>query len=226
MQNALIPKEIELSFGNTITKTEFKDKNDILNSESLQNESGYIKLADGTYLVSMFCPMPNITKEMIEWWFWWHPQEADRYRLWYPTKHFDIKYDKKNKEYFSKKSYEGFEPNTQYPNEKIGNSKRTIRIDFVCDKDFGFIQNDNLIVCGHVATYNIFHTEMAHIFIEKTDGLFLVSRFWMGQLIKNPIIKMLTINKSLAHDMAIHCAVEYRNLALKLPSLFSEFSKS
>ena len=30
--------------------------------------------------VSCFCPMPAVTKEMIQWWLWWHPQENLRYQ--------------------------------------------------------------------------------------------------------------------------------------------------
>ena len=30
--------------------------------------------------VSCFCPMPAVTKEMIQWWLWWHPQENLRYK--------------------------------------------------------------------------------------------------------------------------------------------------
>ena len=77
-----------------------------------------------------------------------------------------------------------------------------------------------LIVCGHVSAFNelIWHTEMAHIFHQTNDGLFLASRFWLGRTM-NPILRKLMINDDMACGMAEHCAIEYRNLAEIVPTL-------
>ena len=116
-----IPDEIKKSLEtNDITPTAFEDKNDILKSEKLQNEVGYKKLSDGSYLVSMTCPMENITPEMIKWWFWWHPQKSERYKLWFPGEHYAVSYGRKNKAYFEREKMPEFEPNKQYPVERIG----------------------------------------------------------------------------------------------------------
>lgn len=64
-----------------ITLTAFEEKNEILRNPSLQQEAGYGKMEDGSYLVSMTCPMPEITSEMIQWWFWWHPHGGIRMPL-------------------------------------------------------------------------------------------------------------------------------------------------
>lgn len=64
----------------------------------------------------------------------------------------------------------------------------------------------------------IWHTEMAHIFRQTNDGLFLTSRFWLGRTM-NPILRKLMINDAMAFDMAEHCAIEYRNLAEIVPTL-------
>ena len=103
MPNAHVPDEIELKIEKTgnITPLPFSCAGDILSSKSLQNEIGTIKLSDGSYLVAMTCPMPSVTKEMVQWWFWWHPQENERYQLWYPGEHIGISYSKKNLQYFS-----------------------------------------------------------------------------------------------------------------------------
>ena len=46
------------------------------------------------------------------------------------------------------------------------------------------------IVCGHVGAFNnlIKHTEMAHIFKQTEDGLFMISRFWLGNTMKSRLI--------------------------------------
>lgn len=227
-----IPPEIEnILIENEITKTPFGQKNDILKNQNLQKEVGYKKMDDGSYLVSMYCPMPNITPEMINWWFWWHPQAKERYKVWFPGEHLGIGYSNKQKEYFSQVSCPKFQNNTHYPVEKIGKMKLPLRIDFVTPEEFGFsksIMEENgipLIVCGHVGALKglIMHTEMAHIFKQTEDGLFMFSRFWLGKTMKNPLLKKLIITEAMAKDMAEHCCVEYRNLCEILPLLYEKY---
>lgn len=116
---------------NAITKTAFANRNEILTSPKLQTEAGYTKMDDGTFLVSMFCPMPGISVHMIDWWFWWHPQDKLRYQVWYPGSHFGITYSKKDRSYFSRANMPAFAPNTQCPVERIGSIKMPLRLDFV-----------------------------------------------------------------------------------------------
>lgn len=215
-----------------ITLTDFADKNDILKSEDLQNEIGFGKFKDGSYLVSMTCPMPDITPEMIEWWFWWHPQKSERYRAWFPGEHYSVSYARKYTDYFNCKSQPKFQNNTQYPTERIDGLPLPLRIDFVKPEEFGFskdtMQQNNipLIVCGHVSAINglIRHTEMAHIFKQTESGLLLISRFWLGKTLKNPLLRKLILTDNTAKGMAEHCCVEYRNLAEILPQLYEEFN--
>lgn len=227
-----IPIEISEQIGKSkITKTTFESKNDILISSELQKEVGYAKMDDGTYLVSIVCPMKGITPEMIEWWFWWHAQDSLRYRVWYPGEHVSIKYHKKNKAYFEQLTFPPFAANTHYPVERIGGMKMPLRIDFVTSEDFGFsrsVMNDNhipLIVCGHVSAFNglINHTEMAHIFKETEDGLYMISRFWLGKTMKSKLLRKLIITEKMARGMAVHCCFEYRNLCEILPVLYDEY---
>ena len=117
MPNAPIPKEIseKISKAGGITPTEFEDREQILYDRTLQDEVGFTKMPNGDYLVSMICPMPNVTTEMIRWWFWWHTQDSKRYQAWYPSEHFRISY--KDKEYFEADTLPEFKPNSQYPVE-------------------------------------------------------------------------------------------------------------
>ena len=232
-ENQVIPEDMraQIQMNGTATPLALPQVNRLLQEKNLQYEAGYVQLADGTYLVAMYCPMPGVTKEMIGWWFWWHPQENKRYRLWYPGEHYKNSYGKKDKSYFTAESQPSFQENTQYPIEKIGNIKMPLSISFVSPRNFGF--NEELIeksgvgtiVCGHVgAFYGIIqHTEMAHIYFETKDGLYMVSRFWLGARCKNNLLKKLMITEDAAKGMAEHCCIEYRNLADKLPRLYREF---
>lgn len=143
MKKALpeIPKDVaDALIKNDITLTPFCRMNDVLCDTKLQKEVGYGILEDGSYLVSMICPMPQITPEMIDWWFWWHPQAKERYRIWFPGEHFGIGYSGKQKVYFSQIKCPPFQNNTQYPLEKIGNAVLPLRIDFVKPEEFGFLK--------------------------------------------------------------------------------------
>ena len=227
-----IPPEIAATLiKNEITIIPFDRKNDILSDVDLQTEIGYAKMDDGTYLVSMICPMPEITAEMIDWWFWWHPQANERYQVWFPGEHYGIGYSKKQKEYFNQRLCPPFQNNTQYPVEKIGGVKMPLRIDFVTPEEFGFsrqvMEENNVqrIVCGHVGAFNnlIKHTEMVHIFKQTEDGLFMISRFWLGRTMKNHLLRKLIITEDMAKGMAEHCCVEYRNLCEILPLLYKKY---
>lgn len=229
------PKEIKkiLDTNHHVTPTPFESKNDILKSKKLQEEIGFERLEDGTYIVSMTCLMPRVTKEMIDWWFWWHPQDDKRYRVWFPEEHFEISYARKNKEYFNKDNMPEFEPNTQYPKERVGKYKMTLNIDFVSPEDFGYsrreMEKNNVaqIICGHVGIFKgkLMHTEMSHIFFKRENGLYLVSRFWLGHLLKNKVLRRIFFNEDAAKQMAIHCCREYRNLAKILHDLYTQYNK-
>lgn len=216
-----------------ITLTPFANRNDVLCDQALQKEVGFQQFSDGSWLVSMYCPMPGITPEMINWWFWWHPQADERYQIWFPGEHYGISYNKKDTDYFTQPSAPAFQPNTHYPTERIGGARLPLRIDFVTPELFGFSKKDMaenqipLIVCGHVSALRglIPHTEMAHIFRQTSDGLFLISRFWLGKTLKNPLLRKVILTEETARGMAEHCCVEYRNLAEILPVLYERYAK-
>lgn len=230
-----VPSNIEVALKeNRTTGTTYENMNDVLINDSLYYETGYKKQDDGSYVVSMYCPMPGITPEMIEWWFWWHPKKDERYQVWFPGSHFKNRYSRKQATYFESNQRPAFQNNTQYPTEKIGGIRMPLRIDFVTPEEFGFSKeimlknNIPLIVCGHVGAFGglIWHTEMAHIFKRTEEGLFMISRFWLGKTMKNSLFKKLIVTDDTARGMAEHCCIEYRNLHEILPELYKEFGNS
>ena len=174
--------------------------------------------------------MPNITADMIRWWFWWHPQEHQRYQLWYPGEHYFITYPKKDRGYFEQKNLPTLTPNyTNYPKERVGQFKATLQIDFHQPEEAGFSRklmeenNIPLILFAHVGIKHLFgHTEMVHIFKETKDGLFMMSRFWMGESLKNNFLRKKFITEDSLRGMAEHCCIEYHNLAEILPELYEK----
>ena len=81
------------------------------------------------------------------------------------------------------------------------------------------------IVCGHVGAFNnlVKHTEMAHIFKQTENGLFMISRFWLGKTMKTSSLRKLIITEDMARGMAEYCCIEYRNLCEILPLLYEEY---
>ena len=230
-----IPQTVRaaLDANTQITLTPFERKNDVLTDAAVQEETGFARFGDGSYLVSMTCPMKGVTPEMIRWWFWWHAKESLRYRIWFPGEHFGISTARQNRAYFAAETLPDFQPNVHYPVERIGKLILPLKIAFVPPEDFGFSpalmwENDvPLIVCGHVgAMYGLVpHTEMAHIFRQTEEGLGLISRFWLGQTLKNPLLRRAILTDETARGMAAHCCVEYRNLAQILPELYRAYGE-
>ncbi len=231
MENSKIPPALQekLSQKGGITKTEFCNKDEILCNKLLQKECGYDIMDDGSYLVAMTVPMPAVTKEMIEWWFWWHASDSKRYKAWYPNEHIAISYDKKDKDYFNSKTVPPFKAVTHYPVERVGKFCAPLSIKFVTAVDFGFsqqlINNAEHIICGHVGAFKDFvpNTEMTHIYFKTDTGLISVSRFWLGKRVKSKLIRKIFVTEKQAKDMAEHCFIEYNNFVRKIPLMYADW---
>ena len=228
-----IPAEIQAAIAaQEITLTPYEDRAALLSDGELRREVGVRRFPDGRWLVSMTCPMPGVTAEMIRWWFWWHTQDSRRYRLWYPGAHLSIRYARRDAAYFRGGFPAAFRANSQLPVEIIGGIPMPLRIDFTAPETFGFPPDamaENgvpIIVCGHVSAFGglLPHTEMAHIFHQTGDGLMLTSRFWLGQTMKNPLLRKMLMTEKTARGMAEHCCVEYRRLAQILPELHATYA--
>lgn len=72
---------------------EASDRAKLLESGCYPAKTGYYPLRDGGLLVAGNIPMPNVTADMLYWWFAWHGLEPLRYAIWDPEDHFDVKLD-------------------------------------------------------------------------------------------------------------------------------------
>jgi hypothetical protein len=50
-------------------------------------EDGFALTADGAMIVAARTDMPGVTPAMIDWWFGWHSDSPERYKLWHPLAH-------------------------------------------------------------------------------------------------------------------------------------------
>lgn len=233
LMNKPLPKlseeEISLIRSNAINKISTTDIDELLVNEEWQNEYGYTELGTGRWLVATNTYMPGVTKEMINWWFWWHAKDSRFYQVWYPGEHFATSVKEKA-------SYEGAYPGylplptTQYPKESIGKLKGKLAINFVEPREFGIdsevLEKSKIgtLLCANVGVMKglIYHTKMLHLFREEENGVTIISRFWMGDTLP-PFVGKHVVNKSSAEDMTIHCKIDYTRLGQILPQLYEAF---
>ena len=51
---------------------------------------GVYFMEDASMFISCVTPMPDVTGEMMDWWFAWHNLDPLRYTLWNPEDHYDV----------------------------------------------------------------------------------------------------------------------------------------
>jgi hypothetical protein len=212
----------------------------LLDPAPLPAETGWCALPDGVAYVAVRTPMPDVTGEMIDWWFDWHPREAIRYRIWHPLAHEDNSVEPAGGPPRAKAHW----GTVHHPVEDVGTGRVRARIAFHSPTEMG-MSTDALdhpdvatIVCGYAGddTRRMRHTPMFHVFLrDPAGGVVLRSRFWLGAAIRpylpGPLadaaaralnrraVRRLALPDGLPEGLARHCAEEYANLGALLPEL-------
>jgi len=241
--NEIINKGEELALSDLLSRSEI---NQLSNAGYLSSENGYRRLADGSVYVAAHIDMPEVSIEMIDWWFWWHAAEDVRYQLWYPDMHFSIKADFNGQYNNESMTYrERLHLSQHLVIEDIGVGREQILIDFMSPKEFGFNHGRidpslETIICARVGSpeRKMWGTEMCHYVRRTATGVEMRSRFWIGtkltrmkrSVLNGPIhwfvnqslIKKSIIPQQLPAKMFYHCSQEYHNLAQILSELYHQ----
>ena len=216
----------------------------LLDPTPLDVEVGHCFMPDGVGYVAMRVEMPEVTGEMVDWWFDWHPDDPLRYRVWHPQAHVSNSADRSRAS--SEKPY-WF--TTHHPVEDVGLGVDHLRIDFLPPSHLGFsdaaLSRSSATIVGGFAgddKKHARHTRMVHVWLDDpaTGGTVLRSRFWIGSVMRphapKPlasavagVINRKTFRRALVprrapEAVARHCAEEYTNLASLLPELYAESS--
>ena len=251
--NSLIPSEHQeiLNSNNQLNTSEIlkRDRiNDLFKKGYLHGENGYLRNDDGSTYVSVLTKMPKVSVNMINWWFWWHANEAVRYQIWYPEMHFSVQADFQDKYLDDSLSYsQRLHLSTHLVTEDIGLGKDKILIDFMSPESFGFnkknLSPENTIICARVGSpdKHVWATDMCHFVRTTESGVEMRSRFWIGyeverisgfgkkildKILNLSIVKSKLIPSSVGKAMFHHCSQEYHNLADILPSVYEEHHTS
>ena len=208
--------------------------NDLFEDGYLPGEFGYCLFEDGSAMLANRKEMPEVTPEMIDWWFGWHTLEPMRYKIWDKnnhifciTKNADRVCDESLslKERYWNTDCEIIE--SHIPGETPGH----VIIPFRNPADIGFSPEKlkdfkGTIVCSGDEKSPVV---MAHFFRPLEKGVELRTRFWYGYHVVNGKIERMQLpphvkfNDERMQHTLMHNINEFSNLSIFLPELYAEF---
>ena len=218
---------------------------DLLDPGYLSGETGYCTLPSGGAYVAVNHPMPEVTKDMVDWWFAWHGLESLRYMLWSPQDHYAVDMSDADRAKVLDPATPmllKFQGVTHHVHEDIGGGADDLFISFMTPEDFGFDMsrwkspNVATLVAANVLIKVAAAPEgapmmpvaMCHFIRELPQGgVEFRTRFWMGWQIvdKKPQFALpagVSFPESLPAGLFEHCILEYSNLRVLLPEIYAE----
>ena len=213
--------------------------NEMLNDGYLDVETGYCLMEDGTGMAATKVFMPNVTPQMIDWWFNWHPLDSLRYMIWCPVAHAGIS-AKTPEAHLDASGVPMHIRNigkVHYPIEGFYLEKTSpVVIAFQKPSVLGLTQemidNSSMSTFEIATCTNRFPKIPINVFFhavrEVEGGIEFRSRYWLMNTVKNGVVKRskLPIPKSIVLSMSrnncIHSLTEYNNLASFLPQIYKE----
>ncbi len=217
---------------------------DLLEPGYLPCETGWCILPNGAGYAAVNVRMPDVTVEMVNWWFAWHGLEDLRYKLWYPPAHLGISIDEKDRAKVldpSTPMTERFQGLCHHVLEDVGAGVQEIDICFLRPEDMGFDlsrfarPNVGTVVGANGFAYAAGAPPdappepaiMCHFIREIEGGIEFRTRFWLGCTIKDgvPVCVLppgVRIPEMVPFGIAQHDVHEYSNLRAFLPSIYAE----
>ncbi|MBF7097253.1 DAPG hydrolase family protein [Alkalibacter mobilis] len=237
-----IEKHAKVSDGilDNSTALRIHDRNDLFNEGYLSEEFGQWQLEDGTALIANKTFFPNVTGEMFDWWFAWHPIDRLRYAIWDNEDHYDVNLEDPSKALdFSLSMRERHWGSIHYIWEDIGTGNvDLLKISFKRPSEFGYDESKvdtalcNALICANVLVYGNdkmpdVPVVMTHFLRPVKGGSELRSRFWFGwQIIDGHPVKSIPddLQIPIAGPEALlkHNIKEFSNLAEILPLVYKE----
>ncbi|WP_063754379.1 DAPG hydrolase family protein [Streptomyces sp. NRRL S-1813] len=207
-------------------------------------ENGYSLFEDGAMHIATLTRMPGVSPAMLDWWFWWHATETQRYKLWYPRAHVYAEWsgDPADRRAPYRERYIG---GTSFVDEYVGSALGELAIRFVRPSRFGFSEDslgpdEATAVCGVVGLSRVplDWGHLIHHVRRVRDGAEMRSRFWMGGSYVSPrggasltgeletaADDVRKLGAEHARAMVVHCSQEMNHLAAFLPEIFDEFTR-
>lgn len=213
----------------------------LLDNYEAEIENGYSMEHNGSLHMAVLTEMPNVTPAMVDWWFGWHSEEPQRYKLWHPQAHVFVQWGSEAKA--ANTARERYVGRTSLVDEYLGGELGQYNITFLPPSALGIAESklvddsQNTVICARVgfAFYPINIGYLIHHVKAVSGGSVMRSRFYVGgpyagarstnvvnsyamQLAKT-ILKPKPQN---GHALMVHCAQEMAHLARFLPDLYRE----
>ena len=217
-----------------ISAVPFEERNLFLSGEDKNFcQLGYGIAENGTGFVCNETYMPNVTGEMLDWWFAWQSVGSDlRYKIWDPEDHYfsravTVDYVCDENVPVNQKTW-GVD---QYVMEDIGAGPGLLILAFKRPKDFGY---DEKIIgtekCESLVSAmgaGDCPAAMTHKWYPHKDGVMFCSRFWIGYGYKEDkmvcvLPEGVKVPVEVPKGLFAHNIKEFTNLASILPEVYAE----
>src|SRR5207249_695071 len=101
-------------------------------------EDGFGLQGDGSLHVAIRTPMPGVSAAMVDWWFGWHSEEPQRYKLWHPRAHVYAQWGGPAVGDAALRGRERYVGRVSYVDEYVGSEMSHIAIRFLRPAELGF----------------------------------------------------------------------------------------
>ena len=203
-------------------------------------ENGFALTSDGGMRIAIRTEMPGITPAMIDWWFGWHSDSPERYKLWHPNAHVHATW--RTAPPAGARGRDRYIGHTSIVDEFIGSGLLRLAISFMAPGEL-LLKDASLdddakatAICAHstLAGFPIKAGYLVHLVQATSGGSFMRSRFWIGGANVSPLHPLaapiaamarreLRPTESDARALLVHCAQEMAHLATFLPALYGAF---
>lgn len=212
--------------------------NELLSNKDWPVETGYTAAPDGSMRIFVLTDMPAVTPAMWDWWFAWHGSEAQRYKLWHPRAHVDVRWSD------GRDDLDHYVGRTSNVIEYVGAQYLKLTIRFVPPGTLGIDEAElktrgEVAICarGGLAGTPIETGWLVHLVRPVAGGAQMRSRFWIGgnnirtrtmpgragALVGRGLSYLQPLTDNMAKDLLVHCAQEMNHLAAILPALYARF---
>lgn len=208
-------------------------------SSRLTPRDGYALEPSGGMRIALRTPMPDVTPAMIDWWFGWHSDSPERYKLWHPRAHVHAEWERRPPD--GSEGRARYVGRTSIVDEYVGGELGRFAIRFVAPETLGFDPSrlDERVataVCARVGLTElpIDAGLLVHEVRAVQGGSEMYSYFWLGGAYaraRGGVLGALAVRVGRlvlrpqerdGRALLTHCAEEMAHLVTFLPSLYRE----
>lgn len=207
--------------------------------EGAEIQSGWTITSDGAAHINLLTEMPGVTPQMIDWWFGWHSDSPERYKLWHPQAHVHAEW--KQRPAAGTSGRDRYVGSTSLVDEYVGSALGRFAISFRPPHELGLRDQrvaageDATAVCARVGLVDVPVDAgyLLHLVTRTGGGSVMRSRFWIGLPYTSartvPLRAALPLARRIirpteaeARALLVHCAQEMAHLTTFLPELFEQ----